>query len=64
MTDVAFVIGRLVLFVDGSLMAKVYIHTMSIYGIKQFSVCCYGSSFTTGVKSSVLLTASINQTFT
>ena len=39
---------------------------MSIYGIKQFSVCCYGDSFTTAAKSSissVLLTASITKSF-
>ena len=45
-------------------MAEVYIHTMSIYRIKQFGVRCHGSIFTTGAKiftSSVSVTASINQ---
>ena len=45
-------------------MAKVDIHAMLIYGIKQFSVCCHGNSFATAAKaftSSVSLIASINQ---
>ena len=45
-------------------MAKVYIHTMSIYRIKQFGFCCHGNIFTTAAKSftsSVSVTASINQ---
>ena len=62
--DKIFVIGRQVLQAEGNLMAKFYIHTMSIYGIKKFSVCCHGNSFTTAAKifkSSVSLTASINE---
>ena len=45
-------------------MAKVYIRTMSIYGIEQFSVCFHGNKFTTSTKiftGSVSLTASISQ---
>ena len=45
-------------------MAKVYIHTMSIYGIKQFSICCHGDSFNMPAKnvtSSISLTASIKE---
>ena len=44
-------------------MAKCYIHTMSVYGMEQFCVCCYGNNFTTLLlfSTSVLLTASLNQ---
>ena len=45
-------------------MAKLYIHTMSIYGIRQLSAGCHGNIFITVVKvftSSVLLTASVKQ---
>ena len=44
-------------------MAKFHVYTRSIYGIKQFSVCCHGIKFATAAKritSSLSLTVSIN----
>ena len=43
-------------------MAKVYIRAMSVYGIRQFSVCCHGKNFAKTFASSLLLTASISLT--
>ena len=46
----AFVIGRYVLWVEGNLMAKACVNSMSIYGIKHVSVCCHSYSSTTPAK--------------
>ena len=57
----AFVIGRGVLLVGKTLLTNVYVGKMSIYGIKQFSVCCHGSNFNMAAKPTFCFTHCIHQ---